>query len=50
MDAKLSTKRSFIGKSVKLLSLKCDGCINLYREVYFADSTLTRKASSELCE
>ena len=47
MDAKLSTKESFIGKSVELLSLKCDGYINSKEEICSADPTLTRKASSD---
>ena len=48
MDAKLSTKMSFIGKSVKLLSLKCNGYINFNKKIYLTDPTLTRKSSSEL--
>ena len=48
MDVKLSTKECFIGKSVKLQSLKCDGYINLKEEVYSADPTLTRKVSSDV--
>ena len=48
MDAKLSTKESFIGKSVRLQALKCYGYANLEEEVYSTESTLTRKASSEL--
>ena len=48
MDVKLSIKESSIGKSVELLSLKCDGYINSKGEIYLADSTLTRKASSNV--
>ena len=48
MDAKLSIKESFTGKSVELLSLKCYGYINLKEEIYLTDPTLTRKASGEL--
>ena len=50
MDAKLSAKRSFVGKSAKLLTLKYDGHFNLSGEMCSADPTLTRKASSELFE
>ena len=45
---KLSSKRSFIGKSVKLLSLSCDEYANFNKNAYLTDPTLTRKASSEL--
>jgi hypothetical protein len=48
MDAKLSIKEDFIGKSVKSQSLKCYGHVNLKEEICLTDSTLTRKASSEL--
>jgi hypothetical protein len=48
MDAKLSTKESLIGKSVRLLSLKCYGYINLEEEIYSADPTLTGKTPSDV--
>ena len=48
MDVKLSTKEGFIGKSVKPFNLKCYGYVNLKEEMYFAETTLTRKSSSEL--
>ena len=48
MDAKLSIKESSIGKSVELLSLKCYGHINLEEEICLTESTLTRKASSDV--
>ena len=47
MDAKLSTKEGFIGKSVRPQSLKCYGYANLEEEVCLTDPTLTRKASSD---
>ena len=47
MDAKLSTKESFIGKSVELLSLKCYGHVNLKEEICLTDPTLTRKTPSD---
>ena len=48
MDAKLSIKECFIGKSVKLQSLKCYGYVNLKEEMYSVDPTLTRKTSSDV--
>ena len=48
MDAKLSIKESFVGKSARLLSLKCYGHVNSKEEICSTDLTLTRKASSDV--
>ena len=48
MDANLSAKEGVIGKSVMPLNLKRYGYVNLKEEMYLADSTLTRKTSSDV--
>jgi hypothetical protein len=48
MDAKLSIKESFIGKSVRLQALKCYGHVNSEEEICLTEPTLTRKASSDV--
>jgi hypothetical protein len=48
MDAKLSIREGFIGKSVRPLSLKCYGHVNLEEEICSTDPTLTRKAPSDV--